>query len=392
MISLVPRHRRTRILLFLGALLATVTLYNSRLSRQHRHEIPPSFLTWEAELGHIDGQANTYVPEKASQEFCAEYKWKPYLPSPDAEKRKRKVYDLFMINDELDWLEIRLNTLHQQVDYFVVVESPRTFTGLDKPLHLKENWDRFTPFHDQIIHHVLDSDLDSTRTWDHEDLQRNAMYDQVIPFLSGPQAIHSNDVLLVSDIDEIPRPHTITILKTCAFPKRLTLRSKFYYYSFQWQHRGPDWPHPQATIYTGPTTIRPADLRNNDGPLLSRLSDSADLWGAAWHCSSCFSRLSTLLNKMSSFSHTSYNKQEFRDKAAIVRKIRNGLDLFDRKGEVYDKIERNLDVPRYIVGNVTRFAYLLDRDPINANFEDLGMAEAAVEAFNDARTGRNGGT
>lgn len=341
MILILPRRR----LFFIATAVVLITLafYYNPLSH-HRHEVPISHSNWQSELSSVDNQATSYVAEATPAELCAPYLWKPY----NSLGGKRKIYDLFLMNDELDWLEIRLNTLSNQVDYFVIVESPRTFTGLDKPLHLKKNWDYFAPFHKQIIHHVLSDNLASTDAWEHEILQRNAMFDQVIPFLTGPQAIRPDDVLIISDIDEIPRPHTATLLRNCAFPRRLTLRSRFYYYSFQWLHRGVEWQHPQATYYTGPSTITPSHLRSGTcGPLLTRLGESADLWNAAWHCSSCFSHISTILNKLSSFSHSEFNKDKFRQKEGILRRVRNGLDLFDRWGQKYDRVERNTDVPRY---------------------------------------------
>jgi beta-1,4-mannosyl-glycoprotein beta-1,4-N-acetylglucosaminyltransferase len=51
-----------------------------------------------------------------------------------------------MVNRELGWLEIRLNELHNHVDYFVVLESATTFTGHPKPLAVKEHWLWFEKF------------------------------------------------------------------------------------------------------------------------------------------------------------------------------------------------------------------------------------------------------
>ena len=216
-----------------------------------------------------------------------------------------------------------------------------------------------------------DTGFYSTITWDHEDLQRNAMFDQVFPNLSGEQQASPGDVILVSDIDEVPRPATLQVLRNCKYPRRLTLRSRFYYYSFQWLHRGAEWPHPQATIYEGDKTIRPANLRNGEGGNIIRMQlDKADLWNAAWHCSFCFATLDGMVNKISSFSHTRLNQPEFRDPEGVVRRVRNGLDLFDRKEEYYDRIESNADIPEYTKTHKEQFSYMLDRDPPNANFRD----------------------
>jgi len=181
-------------------------------------------------------------------------------------------------------------------------------------------------------------------------------------------------VILVSDVDEIPRPATLKVLRNCDFPRRLTLRSVFYYYSFQWLHRGDEWEHPQATFFEGLTkTILPVNLRNGDGglPILKQL-EKEDLWSAAWHCSSCFATLEEMVNKIMSFSHQGWNKPEFREPASLARRVRNGLDMFDREGQVYDRVDGNTDIPGYLkeIGGQEKFSYMLNRDGDNAGFRD----------------------
>ena len=50
---------------------------------------------------------------------------------------KRKVFDVFPINTEIDVLMVRLHELNSTVDRFVILEAPYTFSGLSKPLHFK---------------------------------------------------------------------------------------------------------------------------------------------------------------------------------------------------------------------------------------------------------------
>ncbi|KAH8905371.1 family 17 glycosyltransferase [Coniochaeta sp. PMI_546] len=310
----------------------------------------------------------------AATTLCGHHGWKPFNPGPAQYGTKRKVYDLIMVNDELDWLEIRLNTTYDYVDYFVIVEAQQTFTGHPKPLVIKDNFGKFAPYHPKIIYHLLEypADFNPKRTWDREDLQRDATFTQVFPGLENAQAPARGDVLVVADVDEIPRPETLRVLRSCAFPRRLTLRSRFYYYGFQFLHRGPEWAHPQATYYEGPArTVRPVNLRNGDGgfqPLI--YWDKADLWNAGWHCSSCFRTVGELLNKMGSFSHVWMNSKEYRDRDRIADRVRNGRDLWDRGGQVYDRIEGNRDVPPILLREQERFKYLLDRDGLTAGFED----------------------
>ncbi|MCJ1278934.1 hypothetical protein MMC21_006755 [Puttea exsequens] len=315
-----------------------------------------------------------FLPLLEAKDFCLRRRWNAYA----TRDRRRKVYDLFLINTELDWAEIRFEELKDEVDYFVVLESPRTFQETPKPLHFKEYISSFQNYQSKIIHHVVNfshGKLEKGDTWGQEHFTRNALLDQALASLQGEQAPSEGDVLIIGDVDEIPRPNVVRALRNCAFPPRVTLMSQFYYYSFQWLNRNPQWPHPQATYYAGPdNTIKPEDLRNN------KYATYFKLYNAAWHCSSCFSTLAGLKNKIASFSHKAYNHPYILNSTKLVEKIRWGEDLFERKEyegkeEAFDRIDWNLDVPSCLLNETTRerFRYLLDRDPPNANFADVGM-------------------
>ncbi|KAI0404951.1 glycosyltransferase family 17 protein [Xylaria palmicola] len=358
--SRLDRRRCTRVALVFGLVLLLLLWLNPNWTDTSVHRVA------RFDARHVD-LANPAV----TRSLCRQHGWEPF---PNA--RHRKVYDLIMVNTELEWLEIRLNGTYDYVDYFVIVESSKTFTNRDKPLFIKNNMHRFAAYRDKIIYHHLEipDGFHSHRAnpaWAWEDLQRNAMYDQVLPRLTGTQAPVDGDVIIVADVDELVRPETMTVLKACSFPRRLTLRSHFYYYSFQYLHRGSQWAHPQATYYQGWRTILPVNLRNSDGGLqpLIRLEKS-DLWSAGWHCSSCFSTIDEVLTKLASFSHVWMNQDVFRDPDRIADRVRNGKDLWDREGQSYDRIEDNKDIPELLVRESKKFPWLLNRDGPTAGFLD----------------------
>lgn len=126
------------------------------------------------------GQARLLDPDEASK-VCNQRRWAPW---PNRQTH-RKVYDLMLINTELDWSEIRMAELDNEVDYFVVV-PPASFTNLSKLLHLQDNWARYAGWHCKMIYHLLNAtDMVAENAWDRERFQRNSMYDQVFPFLQG---------------------------------------------------------------------------------------------------------------------------------------------------------------------------------------------------------------
>ncbi len=62
-----------------------------------------------------------------------------------------KIFDLTMLEFDLDMYDIHLHELHKTVDYFVVLESKYTSFGHIKPFLMHKNKDRFKKFWSKII-------------------------------------------------------------------------------------------------------------------------------------------------------------------------------------------------------------------------------------------------
>jgi beta-1,4-mannosyl-glycoprotein beta-1,4-N-acetylglucosaminyltransferase len=139
-----------------------------------------------------------------------------------------KIYDSFLFFNELDLLEIRLNVLNDVVDYFVLVEASTTHQGAEKPFIYEENKERFSAFIDKIIH-VKIEDTPDTYTgrpeniedsiWNHI-LQTKAFNRFTEPHygrifyqreckIRGLINCSDEDIILSSDVDEIPDPEIL---------------------------------------------------------------------------------------------------------------------------------------------------------------------------------------
>lgn len=316
--------------------------------------------------------ATDFMPLEKAKEFCEHRRFEPF-PIRD---RKRKIFDCIIVNNELDALELRLGQMHSHVDYFVILEADLTFTDMKKPLNVLENMDRFAKYKDKIIRHTLNTDgVEFRSTWERETFSRNAMVNQVLPFLQGEKKPDEDDVIIIADVDEIPRPDTLAALRNCEIPEAITLRSRMYYYSFQWLNRiNGEWPHPQAMLWKGAEETRePDNLRMSFNSIPA-------LYNAAWHCSYCLSSLKEMIGKVTSFSHAEFNKPEFKDPKKILHRVRNGIDFFDRGDSNFDRYEDNTDIPGYIEQHKEKFKYMIDRDPPDANFPD------AAEYIEDLKT------
>ena len=124
-----------------------------------------------------------------------------------------KLVDCFTFYNELDLLEYRLNLLYDTVDYFILVEATLTHVGKPKELYYNQNKERFKQWSDKIIHIVVD-DFPFNETninclnndqWKNEKFQRNCI-------TRGLKKINI-DLLILSDVDEIPDPSLLQKIK-----------------------------------------------------------------------------------------------------------------------------------------------------------------------------------
>ena len=137
------------------------------------------------------------------------------------------VIDTFMFYNELDMLEFRLKELDSVVDKFVIVEATQTFTGNKKKLYFKENKKFFKKYSDKIQYVIL-KDIENVNAWAREARQRIAT-GEVLKSLN----LNNKDIIIASDIDEIPDADEISKFKQHGLPQPIiTPLQDTYYFNF----------------------------------------------------------------------------------------------------------------------------------------------------------------
>ncbi len=109
-----------------------------------------------------------------------------------------KTYDCFPFFNELELLKIRLGELDDTVDYFVLVESIETQRGAPKKLYFEENKHLFSDYLEKIIHIAVRETHPEFSIWEREHFQRDCI-------LRGLTKCNDKDIILISDLDEIPK-------------------------------------------------------------------------------------------------------------------------------------------------------------------------------------------
>jgi len=82
-----------------------------------------------------------------------------------------KFYDCFMYYDEDLILDIRLNTLSEFVEKFIIVEAKQDHQGNKKNLNF--NIENYKKFKDKIIYKVIENFPEKQTKWERENYQRN---------------------------------------------------------------------------------------------------------------------------------------------------------------------------------------------------------------------------
>ena len=106
-----------------------------------------------------------------------------------------KIFDCFTFNDENHILDIRLNELDKYVDFFVIVEFGQNHQGKNKGKKIDEKL--LDKFQKKIKYFYIETFDQNLNSWERESFQRNYINKGLIES-------HNDDIIIISDIDEIP--------------------------------------------------------------------------------------------------------------------------------------------------------------------------------------------
>ncbi|KAK6789167.1 hypothetical protein RDI58_012966 [Solanum bulbocastanum] len=233
----------------------------------------------------------------------------------------RRVFDAVLFSNEVEMLTIRWKELYPYVTEFVLLESNSTFTGLPKPSYFANHRDQFEFVESRLTYGQIPGRFrKGENPFVEEAYQRLAL-----DYLLKQAGIQDDDLLIMSDVDEIPSRHTINLLRWCDdTPPVLHLRLKNYLYSFEFLVDSNSWRASVHRYQSGKT--RYAHYRQSDVIL-------AD---AGWHCSFCFHHISEFIFKMKAYSHFDRVRfSHFLNPKRVQKVICEGADLFDMLPEEY---------------------------------------------------------
>ena len=292
-----------------------------------------------------------------------------------------KIIDCFMYYDEDVVLDIRLNTLKNYVSYFVICEANFNHNGTKRDLKFDIN--NFSKFKEKIVYIPLTQQPSNLRIINKEDnlltknskildnalvrenYQRNFLNTQIKKY-------DGNDLIIISDLDEIPN------LKKFQYRKKITFfEQKMFYYKLNLIHSDFVWYG--SKICKKKHLINPQWLRNVKSKKYppwrldilfskTKYNDIEFIKHGGWH----FTNIKTAEKidyKMRNFLH----HLEYEESGLGVNDVKKIISekkvFYDHKADkkekkwnaaiILKKEDENL-LPNYIINNKVKFKDWLD--------------------------------
>lgn len=272
------------------------------------------------------------------------------------------------------------------VDYFVIVESAITFQGEEKEFIFEKHRSRFAKFENKIIYFKVDKYaidfanlpyIDEPRNLDEKILNKIYRFiddcphfDKAREFWWGNDFFQReciwralavanpapDDLILISDVDEVPNPETVIKVKEAILPKSLLcLRQHEFCYYLNYYHNS-DWIGSCCFLYSSYANVSLNAIRfstKRDEGLSPQI-----VTNGGWHFTS-IGGVAAIKKKIQSWGHREMNTHA--TLSSMEFNVRHGYDIFKRPGFGrlrYLPIEHGI-LPLILVENKDLFEHLI---------------------------------
>ena len=291
-----------------------------------------------------------------------------------------KIFDCTTYYDEELIMDIRFNTLNDQVEKFIVVESLFSHSGKKKKLNFNIN--NYSKFKDKIIYIVIEKEPDNLKNSNQlsqSDKRMNSLkrieqsYDYM---LNGIKDLGEDDLVILSDNDEIPNLRSDQFLRS---KKNIIIfKQLLFYYKFNLNYENLTWFGSKACRkkkLKSMSWLR--NLKNKEYPwwrvdvMFSNFKqrDLEIVNDGGWH----FTNIKTpekLLEKLKNFGHHDEFDESGIDLNFIKSKIENKEVFYDhfldkknpnkwRSNYKLKKVSNSI-LPEYIIKNHQKYKNWFD--------------------------------
>ena len=259
------------------------------------------------------------------------------------------IYDCFSYWDEDLLLDLRLNILNKFVDYFVIVEGNKTWQNNSKKLNFDIN--KYEKFKDKIIYIKVTDFPDGRDPYLRENHQRNSI-------LKGLINSKDQDIIIISDLDEIPNPE---VFKNFKKEMRFAVfKQKHFYYKFNLQSKNhPYWLGSRICLkeyLISPQWLRDLKFKKRPFWRLDKFRLNNIIENGGWHFCN-LKKPESLLYKYKNLCETDdpiHFKEKIDEKylniEEIKKRINKGQDIIGRKDN-FIKVNLDNSFPKFLINN-----------------------------------------
>ncbi|MDE7285827.1 MAG: glycosyl transferase GT17 family protein [Lachnospiraceae bacterium] len=276
------------------------------------------------------------------------------------------VYDCIPFFNELDILKLRLNILNPIVDRFIIEEATVTFSGEPKELCFQKNKEMFEAFLPKIEYIVVDDSPVDVTTHMRDNFQKNAL-------ARGLQDAKDDDIIILSDVDEIPNPTALKRVIAEFDPDKVYHFAQRMFYCFinMEEVSGSllsitgEFPGVERNMWLGTKVFGKKSIPETGIIRLREASTTAPnavrVADGGWHFGYMGSRQERDVSKrigtkVVAAAHQEYNDQdilaEARDRLIL------GQDMFGRKAK-FERVCVDDSYPEYLLAHIEEYQYLI---------------------------------
>ena len=281
---------------------------------------------------------------------------------------KHKIIDCFLFYNELDMLEFRLTELNEHVDYFFILDSDFDFAGNKKDSIFELNKNRFDSWKEKIIRIdcpeltvELFNQINTEKYTQYKNLSTDIINKDNIIFYMMIKLIETlpqleldfEDIIMFSDIDEIPDFTTLDLIDDYLLFNSIILRQKRFFWTTKYIDKDLSFGtscHQYTKISRNPLVLDHFyKLKSN-----KKFSNNTFL-DSGWHFSH-FEDLGNLHKKLELINNREYSLKDLKLKMNNLTPIKHP-DLRDE----YSLMNYE--------GNLPKNVHLLPEQPVRRNWK-----------------------
>ena len=270
---------------------------------------------------------------------------------------KKLIIKPFLFKNELDLLEIQLEELYEYVDYFILLETERSFQNTIRKDYgtYEKNSSRFHQYEDKILYTKLDKNqYDPNYKYASPRERRNYNY-EILKEVVRNYDFPDNTIVLYGDCDEFPNRDIVKQIKEEKIRVEentiMNLQMDLYYFYFNYICTSHPWNGFKLVSL-------PLFLKHPIYEVIRCAHDREQLptiQNAGWHYS-YFGDVDYVLDKINTLSHVENKTEKIMNRNNILESMKTGRDIYFRNNHLWEILDPNkVKLPILVKNNLQNY-------------------------------------